>query len=796
MKIITQIARSELRQFFYSPLAWTVLIALYVASVITYFQVETAFITNFLRGGYYVKMLEFLTNRITEQLFESHPLRQIIIDYVYLFLPLVTMGVFAREFRNGTDKLLFSAPVSTRQLVFGKFLGLLVFNGFVVLVVGLVFGIIGVSVSHADWGLLASTLLGFYLLVMLLAAIGLYISSLTSYPVVAGLVTLVSFGLLFNYLSTFLEFIGKHMGLADGNLMVKFAYVMDYIRIQDYQHGKLYNFTRGVLHSRDVLYFVNLSAVFVALTLMRLKGKRQWVSPAKRMAFIGVVFGGAALIGYLSGNPYLTVVRDITREKAHTLHPTTQAILRGMEHGPIEITYYVNVFDKEGEWYFHPFRQYGLDKHWEPYRRYKPDINIQYVYYYDHRGGEPQLLTLHSGQSERDVAETYARTSAIAPLPLGYFRTPEQLAEMEDLSFEQYRNVAKLTYNGKSTFLRNFPVPPNAPGTPYLPTETEVSPVLSRLIGGQPRVLFTAGHAELDPDGLGTRGLKNLLNNPILKYSMINQGLDSDTIDLGRSDLSDTDRFLAICDPRFQLSEGFIERFENCLADGKNFLIMLEPDSREVIGPLLERLGIGVRPGVLAYENERYTSEQVRAYLAHPAKAFSKSMKQYLEKEAFYRSDSIWVSINGAVALDQVRDVGFRVEPFLILDTVSGFNRPSAFMQSDVEGKLTRNASDEIAPFALAYKLTRQVNGREQRIIVVGDADPQSELFSTGFAANLFGWLSDSGFPVDLVKPEPLDKTFKTGTGNIRTRKAIWIYGVTGLLVLLASVVLIRRNRK
>src|SRR5262249_20701289 len=150
--------------------------------------------------------------------------------------------------------------------------------------------------------------------------------------------------------------------------------------------------------------------------------------------------------------PYVNKRSDLTREKTHTLSPLTQNLLKSMDKGPVNVTYYINAYDNADYGLFDPPMQYFPDARvWDEYRAYKPDINVEFKYYYDKRGGEPNVMKTHPGLTERQIAEKYA---GIKDVPFWIYKTPQEMDSLIDLSFEEYRHVARLEYQGKTTFLR------------------------------------------------------------------------------------------------------------------------------------------------------------------------------------------------------------------------------------------------------------------------------------------------------------------------------------------------------
>jgi ABC-2 type transport system permease protein len=103
-----------------------------------------------------------------------------------MLVPMFTMRLIAEERRNQTLVLLLSAPLSGRHIVLGKFMGLLVF--LVVLMTGVPLMLytlmLGTDIDH---GLLLSNIVGLLLLTASYIALGLYISALTTQPIIAAI---------------------------------------------------------------------------------------------------------------------------------------------------------------------------------------------------------------------------------------------------------------------------------------------------------------------------------------------------------------------------------------------------------------------------------------------------------------------------------------------------------------------------------------------------------------------------------------------------------------------------------
>jgi ABC-2 type transport system permease protein len=173
--------------------------------------------------------------------------------WILLFLvPAVTMRSFSEEFRNGTFELLRTKPVSSWQIVWGKYLAVLLIISLVIIpTVVYVYTIKNLSATGSiDTGGIAGSYLGLFLLSAVFAAISICCSSFTSNAVVAFLLSIAACLLLyvgFNALSKLPAFAGK----AD--------YYIEMLGI-DFHYQSI---SRGVLDTRDLLYF--LSLIFLSL---------------------------------------------------------------------------------------------------------------------------------------------------------------------------------------------------------------------------------------------------------------------------------------------------------------------------------------------------------------------------------------------------------------------------------------------------------------------------------------------------------------------------------------------------
>ena len=170
-----------------------------------------------------------------------------------MLVPMFTMRLIAEERRGQTLALLLSAPLSSRHIVLGKFFGLLVFLAALTAGVPLMLYTLALGTA-LDHGLLLSNMLGLLLLTASYVAVGLYVSALTTQPVIAAI------GALAVLVGLWLADIGAAAEDSPWHL------------ISPLNHFQ--NFNAGLLDSGDAAFFVLFSAFFLLLAMRRIHNNR------------------------------------------------------------------------------------------------------------------------------------------------------------------------------------------------------------------------------------------------------------------------------------------------------------------------------------------------------------------------------------------------------------------------------------------------------------------------------------------------------------------------------------------
>jgi ABC-2 type transport system permease protein len=168
---------------------------------------------------------------------------------LFFFIPAITMRLLAEEKKTGTLELLLTKAVSDRQVVLGKFL-----SAFLLVLIALVFTlpymITIASIGDIDAGQVACGYLGLVLMSAMYISIGLYTSSITSNQVVAFLAAL---------------FIGLFFHILFGIMAQQFSGSLGEILQGLSLTNHLESISRGVLDTRDLIYFLSITFIGILL---------------------------------------------------------------------------------------------------------------------------------------------------------------------------------------------------------------------------------------------------------------------------------------------------------------------------------------------------------------------------------------------------------------------------------------------------------------------------------------------------------------------------------------------------
>ena len=233
MQQVIRICNKELKDYFISPIAYI---------VISIFLLVT--------GWFFFATFFYYNQADLRNFFDLLPIT------FSFFIPAVTMRLFSEELNVGSYEMLLTLPVTFNDILVGKFLAGVFFVA-AALVPTLAYPICVAFMGQLDWGTVAGGYMGALLLGSAFTAVGLFASSLTRNQIIAFMVGMaICFTL--TLIDKMLFFFPRPMLGVIGYIGADF-------------HFK--NIAKGIIDSRDILYFI--SVIFIGLygTRLAMEGK-------------------------------------------------------------------------------------------------------------------------------------------------------------------------------------------------------------------------------------------------------------------------------------------------------------------------------------------------------------------------------------------------------------------------------------------------------------------------------------------------------------------------------------------
>ena len=763
MKTIYRIARLELQTLFYSPIAWLIIVIFTFQAATIFANTCSTIVTN-AAAGYSIKA-------ITKIIF-SNPMGGLftsMVQHLYLYIPLLTMGLMSREFGSGSIKLLYSSPVTNVQIILGKFLSMMIFGLILIGILLFFMCFAGFHIENFDYPAALTGLLGIYLLICTYAAVGLFMSSLTSYQVVAAILTFIILSAL-NYVKTIWQ---------DIEFVRDITYWLS-------MSGRVYEFISGLLCSEDLLYFIIVIALFLSLTIIRFQAFRQKTpSTITCIRYLGVI-ALTCILGYLSSRPMLMTYYDATRTKSNTLTEHSQSIISKLEGG-LTITTYANMLDERDMRAVLPKNIKTDHERFRQYVRFKPEIKMKYVYYYDTIVSE----TLEKRYPNTNTKQKAQRIIQNSKLDSTLFITPEEIRSQIDLWPEDNKFVRLLEReSGEKTFLRVFN------DMQHWPSEREITAAFKRLVMKLPKVGFLIGHGERDIKKIGDRDYNNFAQEKPYRYALINQGFDVEEVTLNQ-EIPEDIRILVIAEPREEIPEEHFAHLEQYIDRGGNLLIACEPNRIEIMKPLLAKFGVTQTPGTLVKITSNYSPDLI---LSSPTKEGTQLIKAFITM----RNREQVIASTEVAGLNYEMNKGYDIIPLFTTDSLVWNELETTDFVDDT---LTLNPTqgEKQKQYTTALALKRQLNGKEQKIIILGDADyiSNGELHRKrkGVKANNFNlitggfyWLSDEEVPINITRLQPIDNVLDMSIQAANIWKIIFVWIIPGILIIASIFIWLRRR--
>ena len=447
--------RKELTGFFSSLIGYL---------TIAVFLVLTGLMLWVLKGGFNLLDYGFAS---LDGLFMIGP-------FLYLFLiPAITMRSLAEERRGGTIEMLMTRPLKDWTIVWAKFLAawtLVLISLLPTLVAYFSVVTLGDPVGNIDTGSVVGSYIGLLMLGGAFVAIGVFCSSLTQNQIVSFILAAVLCA------AAYLGFESLHnMGFLGGaDLFVKRLGMMDHYE----------SISRGVVDTRDVLYFVSVMALFLMATRMVLQSRKWhgWAGRKNLRRSHWLEMGATVLIVVFVNiiGHYLFVRMDLTSERRYTLSKSTKAMLRQIDEPVLFRVYLEGDFpsdfkrlQNETKEMLNQFRAYNSNIDYEFVDPNSfTDREEQQMFYQKlaSKGIQPTQISVGNGSS--------MTTQLLIPAADVYYRGRETSVQL--LQSQKYVSDATLLNNSIQDL------------------EYTLSTAIRRLATGQKRTIgFLQGHGEL-----------------------------------------------------------------------------------------------------------------------------------------------------------------------------------------------------------------------------------------------------------------------------------------------------------
>ncbi|HEY7540372.1 MAG TPA: ABC transporter permease subunit [Methylomirabilota bacterium] len=250
---IWAIFKKEMRLYFTSPVAWVVFTIFLLIAGYFFYSIFAFFTLASMQSAMNPQMGRDLN--VTDSV--MRPLFSNVSVILLLLMPLVTMRLFAEERRAGTIELLLTYPVRDGAVLAGKYLAALALYAIMIALTLLYPGIV-VYFARLEWGPILTGYLGLLLMGATFIAVGVFASSLTENQIVAAITT---FGVLLIF-----WILGWSADYAGGTA----GKVLQFLSILEHNDS----FSKGVLDTKDVLYYLNFTVLALFLTLRSLEARR------------------------------------------------------------------------------------------------------------------------------------------------------------------------------------------------------------------------------------------------------------------------------------------------------------------------------------------------------------------------------------------------------------------------------------------------------------------------------------------------------------------------------------------
>lgn len=250
MRNFIPVFKKEFKAYFTSPIAYVLIAMFLLISGYFFYNIYSFFnYVVFSMGMQRSPMMEQVN--VTEMV--CPPLYSNIVIVILLMVPLLTMRLLAEEKKLGTIEILLTYPIRDAEVVFGKFAACLAVYC-VMLAATFLYPLMLFVYSGVEWGPVLSCYLGLLLVGSAFISTGLLISSLTENQIIAGVST---FGVLLLFWL---------VGASERLVSPELGAILKHLSLLEHFE----QFAKGIIDTRDIIYYLNFTFFALFLTLRSL----------------------------------------------------------------------------------------------------------------------------------------------------------------------------------------------------------------------------------------------------------------------------------------------------------------------------------------------------------------------------------------------------------------------------------------------------------------------------------------------------------------------------------------------
>lgn len=316
------VTKNELMRYFFSPLAYVYLVSFLI-----------------LNGSFAIYFGHFI-ERGQANLYAMFAFQ----PWLYLlFIPGISMRLWAEEFRNKTVIQILTMPVSTAQLVWGKFFASWLFCG-LALILTFPFWITVNYLGNPDNLVIAIGYLGSFILAGCMLAISQTMSALTKNQVIALVLSVIANMIFFlSGLEYILAFFRLFAPLSIVDMIASFSFITHFETI-----------SQGLLELRDIVFFTSIILLFNFTTIIMVSFRTSGTSKILKsrsknyyiLVFVLLLCGFIGL-NLTANNLFRNFQIDFTQEKFFTLSQDTKKLLNNLQEPITAKVYYSKILSEK-----------------------------------------------------------------------------------------------------------------------------------------------------------------------------------------------------------------------------------------------------------------------------------------------------------------------------------------------------------------------------------------------------------------------------------------------------------------